>query len=65
MSRSCQGKSMIRSWVAAAGLLAITGMAAAQVPPDIAAKVRAAGHAMNPSAGADYAKMSAPMRGRA
>jgi triacylglycerol lipase len=51
---------MIRHWVAAAGLLAITGMAAAQVPPEIAAKVRAAGHAMSPAAGAEYAKMFGP-----
>jgi triacylglycerol lipase len=50
----------MRHWVAAAGLLAIAGAAAAQVPPEIAAKVRAAGHAMDPKAGADYAKMFGP-----
>lgn len=51
---------MIRHWIAAAGLLAVTGVAAAQVPPQIAAKVRATGHKMDPSAGADYAKMFGP-----
>jgi triacylglycerol lipase len=51
---------MIRHWIAAAGLLAIAGAASAQVPPEIAAKVRAAGHAMDPKAGADYAKMFGP-----
>ena len=51
---------MIRHWIAAAGLLAIGGAAAAQVPPEIAAKVRAAGHAMSPASGADYAPMFGP-----
>jgi triacylglycerol lipase len=51
---------MIRHWIAAAGLLATAGAASAQVPPEIAAKVRAAGHAMDPKAGADYAKMFGP-----
>ncbi|MDB5662846.1 MAG: alpha/beta hydrolase [Sphingomonas bacterium] len=42
---------------AAAGLLGLSGAAAAQVPPEIAAKVRAAGQAMDPSAGQLYAPM--------
>ena len=41
-------------------LLALSAAAPAQVPPEIAAKVRAAGHAMDPAAGDDYAKMFGP-----
>jgi triacylglycerol lipase len=55
-----QGKSMIRVWVAVAGLLVMAGVAGAQVPPQIAAKVRAAGHSMDPATGGDYAKMFGP-----
>ena len=47
---------MIRVWVAMAGLLAMAGVASAQVPPLIAEKVRAAGHSMDPASGGDYAK---------
>ena len=41
-------------FAAACGLAALATAAAAQVPPDIAAKVRAAGQAMDPSVGALY-----------
>jgi triacylglycerol lipase len=44
---------------AAAGLLAFSTAALAQVPPEIAAKVRAAGQSMDPSAGALYAPLFA------
>lgn len=46
--------------VALAGLLAVTGMASAQVPPDIAAKTRALGHSMDPGAAALYAPLFGP-----
>ena len=46
--------------VVGAAILALTGAAAAQVPPDIAAKVRAAGQAMDPS----FGKLYAPMFGK-
>lgn len=49
---------MSRAWVAGgAGLIALAVSAAAQVPPEIAAKVRAAGQAMDPSFGTLYAPM--------
>lgn len=48
------------AWAAAAALFVTPNMASAQVPPDIAAKVRAAGHTINRAAGDDYAKMFGP-----
>jgi triacylglycerol lipase len=40
---------MNKSWVAVAALLALSSAAGAQVPPEIAAKIRAAGQSMDPS----------------
>lgn len=40
---------MRRSWIAAASFLALSTAAAAQVPPEIAAEIRAAGQSMDPS----------------
>lgn len=51
-----KGNGIMRGlWIA--GLAGIAAAAAAQVPPDIAAKVHAAGQAMDPSAGQLYAPM--------
>jgi triacylglycerol lipase len=50
----------MRYRVAAAGLLAFSSMAAAQVPPDIAAQVRAAGHTLDRGAAALYAPLFGP-----
>ena len=49
---------MPKAWLAAGtALLALAGTAVAQVPPEIATKVRAAGQAMDPSFGKLYAPM--------
>ena len=40
---------MNRFWVAAAGFLALSTAATAQMPPDIAAEIRAAGQSLDPS----------------
>ena len=47
-------------WIAAAGLLAVSSIAAAQVPPEIAEKTRAAGQTMDPASGAPYAALFGP-----
>lgn len=46
--------------IIAAGLLALSAAAAAQVPPDIAAKTRAAGQTMDPASGEPYAALFPP-----
>jgi triacylglycerol lipase len=51
---------MKTSLVAAAGLLAWSGMAMGQVPTEIAAKVRAAGHTLDRGAGELYVPMFGP-----
>jgi acetyl esterase/lipase len=47
-------------WVAAALLLSTSVAALAQVPPDIAAKTRAAGQTMDPTSGEPYAALFPP-----
>jgi triacylglycerol lipase len=46
--------------IAMLGLISLSGIAWAQVPPDIAAKTRAAGHSMDPSTGEPYGALFGP-----
>ena len=51
---------MMKHWVAITAMLAWTSAGTAQVPPDIAAKTRAAGHSMDPASGEAYAALFGP-----
>lgn len=51
---------MLKFRIAAVALLALSSAAAAQVPPDIAAKTRAAGQSMDPATGQPYAALFPP-----